>query len=78
MARRTTWCTPKKNAQQFHEFLRCLLETGNDRRLVLVIGNASYRRMRAILELMDDHADHVFVLWLPPYSPELNLICHAT
>ena len=71
---------PKKNAQQFHEFLRQLLEAATDRRLVLVIDNASYHRTRAILELLDDHADHVFVLWLPPYSPELNLSrgCGAT
>lgn len=27
--------------------------------------------MRALL---DDHPDHVFVIWLPKYSPELNLI----
>lgn len=65
---------PKKNAQQFHEFLRHLPEANTDRRLVLVIDNASYHRTKAILDLFDDHADHVFVLWLPRYSPELNLI----
>lgn len=65
---------PKKNAQQFCEFLRNLLEAGSERRLVLVIDNASYHRTKAILDLLEDHADHVFVLWLPRYSPELNLI----
>jgi transposase len=65
---------PKKNAMQFREFLQQLLEAGSDRRLVLVIDNASYHRTRAILGLLEDHADHVFVLWLPRYSPELNLI----
>jgi transposase len=65
---------PKKNAQQFHEFLWQLLEANAERRLVLVIDNASYHRTRAILDLLEDHADHVFVLWLPRYSPELNLI----
>jgi transposase len=65
---------PKKNAQQFHEFLRHLLEGNSERRLVLVIDNASYHRTRAILQLLEDHADHVFVIWLPRYSPELNLI----
>jgi transposase len=65
---------PKKNAQQFHEFLQQLLEAGSERRLILVIDNASYHRTRAILELLEDHADHVLVLWLPRYSPELNLI----
>jgi transposase len=65
---------PKKNAQQFQEFLRQLLEAHSERRLVLVIDNASYHRTKAVLALLEDHADHVFVIWLPRYSPELNLI----
>lgn len=65
---------PKKNAQQFCEFLRQLLEAHSERRLVLVVDNASYHRTRAIRQLLEDHRDHVFVVWLPTYSPELNLI----
>lgn len=65
---------PKKNAQQFHDFLRQLLGFNSERKLVLVIDNASYHRTRAVLGLLEDHADHVLVIWLPRYSPELNLI----
>lgn len=65
---------PRKNARQFEEFLRQLLEAHSERRVVLVLDNASYHRTRRILELLDAHADHVFVIWLPRYSPELNLI----
>ncbi len=65
---------PKKNSRQFAEFLRQLLETYSERRLVLVLDNASYHGTKAIRALLDDHADHVFVIWLPKYSPELNLI----
>jgi transposase len=65
---------PKKNAQQFADFLRQLLEFYSERKLVLVIDNASYHRTRAVLALLEDHADHVLVVWLPRYSPELNLI----
>ena len=65
---------PKKNSRQFAEFLRQLLETYSERRLVLVIDNASYHRTKAVRALLDDHADHVFVICLPKYSPELNLI----
>ncbi len=56
---------PRKNAQQFHDFLRQLLESHSEQRVVLVIDNASYHRTRKILELLDAHADHVFVVWLP-------------
>jgi transposase len=65
---------PRKNAQQFHEFLWQLLEAHSEQRIVLVIDNASYHRTRQILNLLEDHADHAFVVWLPRYSPELNLI----
>ena len=41
---------------------------------MLVIDNASYHRTRQILTLLDEHADHALVVWLPRYSPELNLI----
>ena len=65
---------PKKNAQQFADFLRQLLEFHSERKLVLVVDNASYHRTRAVLGLLEDHADHVLLIWLPRYSPELNLI----
>ncbi len=65
---------PKKNARQFCDFLRQLLEANSERRVVLVIDNASYHRTKAVLDLLEDHSDHVFVIWLPKYSPELNLI----
>ncbi len=65
---------PKKNSQQFFEFLRHLIESHSERWLVLVLDNASYHKTKAIRALLEDHRDHVFVVWLPPYSPELNLI----
>jgi len=65
---------PRKNAQQFREFLRQLLEAHTDRRVVPVADNASYHRTRQVLALLEGHADHAFVVWLPRYSPELNLI----
>lgn len=64
----------RKNARQFHEFLRQLLEANSERKLVLVLDNASYHRTKAILALLRDHDDHAMVIWLPRYSPELNLI----
>ena len=66
----------RKNAAHLGEFLRQLLEgaEAEGRRLVLVLDNASYQRTRAIPDLLDAHAGHVLLVWLPRYSPELNLI----
>jgi putative transposase len=64
----------KKNASQFNQFLKQLLNAKRDRFVVLVIDNASYHVTRATLEIFIEHEEHIFVVWLPKYSPELNAI----
>ncbi len=64
----------RKNAVQFNTFLGHLLAAKRDRYVVLVIDNASYHATRATLDLLAEHEDHIFVVWLPTYSPELNAI----
>lgn len=64
----------KKNSQQFVEFLRQLLNTNRRRFLILVLDNASYHTTPEILDVLTEHEDHTFVVWLPKYSPELNAI----
>ena len=63
---------PRKNAVQFNEFLRQLLESNRDRLLAIVLDNARYHTTRETLDLLAEHEDHIMVLWLPRYSPELN------
>jgi len=65
---------PRKNAVQFADFLRQLLEANRGRRLVLVLDNARYHTTPQILDLLAEHEEHAFILWLPTYSPELNAI----
>jgi len=65
---------PRKNAAGFNTFLRQLLEAKRDRFLILVLDNATYHITRATLDLLTEHEDHVRVVWLPTYSPELNVI----
>lgn len=65
---------PKKNAAQFNQFLRQLLEAKGERPVVLVLDHASYHRTRATLDLLAEHEDHILIVWLPKYSPELNAI----
>jgi len=65
---------PKKKAIHFNEFLRQLLEAKFNRLVVLILDNASYHLTRATLDLLAAHEEHILVLWLPKYSPELNAI----
>lgn len=43
-----------------------------DRRIVVVLDNARYQRCRAVLQIAERL--HIQLLFLPPYSPNLNLI----
>jgi transposase len=65
---------PKKNASQFAEFLRQLLESNQRKFLILVLDNATYHITSEVLDLLAMHEAHTFVIWLPKYSPELNAI----
>jgi transposase len=64
----------RKNACQFNEFLQQLLEAKRDRFVILVLDNARYHTTQKTLDLLAEHEDHLFVIWLPKYSPELNAI----
>ena len=66
--------SPKKNADCFAQFLRQLLSSNKNRFLVLSLEDASYHRTSEILYLLTEHQDHVFVVWLPKYSRQLNMI----
>ena len=65
---------PKKNSRHFGQFLSQLLWANVDRFLILVLDNATYHRTAGILDILAEHDNHVFVVWLPKYSPELNAI----
>lgn len=65
---------PKKNSKRFAQFLSRLLSSNTERFLILVLDNASYLRTREVMDILSEHENHVFVVWLPKYSPELNLI----
>jgi transposase len=65
---------PNKNSRRFAQFLSQLFLSNSERFMILVLDNASYHRTREILDILTEHEDHVFVVWLPKYSPELNLI----
>jgi transposase len=68
----------RKNSEAFLEFLKHLMaRTPKGRRLVLVMDNAGYHRAKKVQRFLQEHAGRLEPFWLPPYSPELNLIEYA-
>ena len=66
---------PKFNAESFQRFLELLLiHRPRGKRLTLVLDNAKYHYARALQPWLHQHRKRLTLLFLPPYSPELNPI----
>jgi transposase len=66
---------PKFNAESFGRFLLVLLKhRAPGKRLVLMLDNAKYHHARALQPWLEQHRAVLTLLFLPPYSPELNPI----
>jgi transposase len=56
-------------------FLRTLLRRRKrNKKMVLIVDNASYHKSADLNEFLRGHADVLRLLYLPPYSPDLNPI----
>jgi transposase len=64
----------KFNGTSFHEFLKQLNRVGgrSGRRVIVILDNARYHHAKLLQEWRALHQDHFELLFLPPYSPELN------
>ena len=61
-----------KNAGEFLGFLAQLACEYRDRHCVLVLDNASYHTAATVRQFLAESDTQLQVVWLPPYSPELN------
>ncbi|WP_204166792.1 IS630 family transposase [Bacillus sp. CGMCC 1.16541] len=66
--------TERCNAQSFESFLNQLLEHYPNQHLFIVLDNARYHHARYLHPFLEKRRDHLTLWFLPPYSPELNLI----
>lgn len=65
----------RKHSETFIEFLEWLcLEVYPDDPLLLVLDNVSYHRSAPVLAFLSLLQPRLQVLWLPKYSPDMNLI----
>lgn len=62
------------NAVAFAAFLDQLVTRWPTGQLILVLDNASYHKTADLRAWFVEHRDRVSVIWLPTYSPQLNLI----
>ena len=62
-------------AQSFWAFLKALLRRrARGKKMVVIIDNASYHHAGALTGWLQEHSAILELLFLPPYSPELNPI----
>ena len=72
---RVIWQTsPTKDGASFVQFLEHLATSLPTGQLVLVLDNVGYHSSRLARRWWVQHRDRIRPLWLPAYSPQLNLI----
>jgi len=63
------------NAQTFLDFLKVVIRHARrGRKIVLVLDNARYHHAKFLRDWLHSHKDTLVLLFLPPYSPDLNPI----
>lgn len=63
-----------KSAEGFVTFLRCVLRAYPGRHIYLVIDNGPIHTAAEALAFIAQHKERLTILWMPKYSPNLNLI----
>jgi len=69
-----TMTAPTADADRFGAFLTQVAARWSDDQLVLVLDNASYHKTAGLRAWFAARAARINVVWLPTYSPQLNLI----
>lgn len=64
----------RKNQTEFLQFLQKLRAAFPRKRLVVVLDNVAYHKTKAVHQFVTDAGGQIELLWLPPYSPNLNRI----
>lgn len=63
------------NAETFQSFLEYLLSrTYRKRRIIVVLDNSRYHHAKMLDHWLEEHKDVIELEFLPPYSPDLNVI----
>ncbi|WP_342413235.1 IS630 family transposase [Anoxybacillus suryakundensis] len=67
--------TNQCNAQAFLQFLQyTFLDQYPDKHVVMVLDNAKIHRAKILQPFLHEHEERLTLIFLPPYSPNLNLV----
>lgn len=70
------FCTEEEqyDAQVFLSFLQAVVDQHPKEKMVLILDNARIHHAKLLQPFLEAHAGTLQLLYLPPYSPQLNLI----
>lgn len=66
--------TNQCNAQTFLAFLRYVLDQHEDQHIVMILDNARIHHAKLIQPFLEENERRLTLLFLPPYSPNLNAV----
>lgn len=66
--------TDRCNAQTFLTFLRYVLATYENQKIIMILDNARIHHAKLIQPFLNLHKDRLTLVFLPPYSPNLNAV----
>ena len=64
----------KYDAEVFHNFLKKVLTQCPEGKIVMILDNARIHHAKLLKPFLDENKDRLELMFLPAYSPELNLI----
>lgn len=64
----------KYDAQVFLSFIKVVLDKYPTGKIVMILDNARIHHAKLIQPFLEENKDRIELMFLPPYSPELNLI----
>jgi transposase len=62
------------NAASFLEFLKKVMKRYANKRVIMIIDNARIHHAKLLRPFLKEHHQRLYLLFLPPYSPNLNPI----
>jgi transposase len=59
---------------EFQRFLELLMKKYPDKKMVIILDNSNVHHAQELNEFLEKHQKNIELLFLPPYSPDLNMI----